>query len=289
MLAQGKRILIAAVTASAVGLSCTACLSTSATRLQPAAPQKQAQLNYAQPLSTTERAAVNAPQHAISTVHQIPPTSVQPQQALQLNSSRYVTNDGGQLQTGSNIRPFGEVSGIDLTVAEFAQSTRNGAASPLSLDRRWKQEDVQKIDAQYTFVAPKADTGLGLDLAVRPHVTINSQGDVKTTRAGAEVRVGQNLDLRGQTAKNSNWYFFAGADGEAIVWDVQQSGRSLNNGQVTLQDKVTVGDVQAGIAFNSPAGQMSVSYIQRDFEYRNGAISRSGEEEFAAVTLTWRR
>ena len=169
---------------------------------------------------------------------------------------------------------------------ETSPGTTFGPAPAPSYRENFDQ--TEQIDASYTFVANSQKTGLGLDLALKPRLSVNDEGALKTTRAGAEVRVGQNLDLRGKNARNANWYFFAGADGEAVVWDIQRTGADITNGQVTLQDRVTIGDVQAGIAWESPAGQMSISYISREFEYRNGAISRSGEEDFAAVTLSWR-
>ncbi len=285
MLRLGTKIFVAATLTSAIGLSCTACLSTPATYDTIAVRSGQTDIVLPK-ADSDEPIRLASSKMAHQPIRQLPPAPQPKQhQPLQFSSSSYIQPSSNQIDTGASFRPVGEVSGIDITVAEFAQST----SSPLKYQGSWQKEDVQKIDAGYTFIANKQDTGLGLDLAVRPHVSINAQGDVRTTRAGAEVRVGQNLDLRGQKARNSNWYFFAGADGEAVVWDVQRRGSSLTDGQVTLQDKVTIGDVQAGIAFQSPAGQMSISYIQREFEYRNGAISRSGEEEFAAVTLTWRR
>lgn len=193
----------------------------------------------------------------------------------------------------SSSRPLGEIGGVDVSLAEFAASSSSGDNRFLKspLDQRFAADlDSRRIDAGYTFVAESNGTGLGLDLALRPHVTFDQTGDIQSTRAGAELRVGQNLDLRGVDAKNSQWYVFAGADGEAVVLDMAQRG-TMNpaDGALSLQDKVTIGDMQAGVAFESPAGQMSISYISRDYEYRNGEIARSGNEDFAAVTLTWRR
>jgi hypothetical protein len=286
MLIHGKQIMLAAFIASAIGMSCTACLSTSGIHNTPAVQPPGIQQPYlstdaADPLRITLNTA------SVTPAVQIP--DPQKPQTVQFSANSYVSAHAGRIETSPLGHPVGKVSGIDLAAAQFAQSNYQGTIPPLQYKGSFQQEAVRTLDAGYTFVANTDDTGLGLDLAVRPRISLNEQGDVRTTRAGAEVRIGQNLDLRGQNAKNSNWYLFAGADGEAIIWDVQRGGGAFADDEFTLQDKVTVGDVQAGIAFQSPAGQMSVSYIQRDFEYRNGAISRSGEEEFAAITLTWRR
>lgn len=279
--------MLAAIIASVIGLSCAGCLSSSQLPQQQIEPQQVEAAVYRDTYSG----------YGDPSLIRLP-TSDQPH-----NSQSYIVVDRGQyqqnIQSGSSfyspytptspsgLRPLGEVSGIDLTIAEFAQANSSSHTSPLNYDREWREYDRQRIDAEYTFVAGREETGFGLDLSVSPRVSVDTSGSVRTTRAGAEVRVGSNLDLRGEDAKTPSWYMFAGADGEAVIWDVQNTSR-IANGPVTLQDKVTVGDVQAGIGFESPAGNMSISYIQREYEYRNGEISRSGEEDFVAVTLTWR-
>lgn len=270
---KGTKPLLALFGASAITLSCTACLGPSSLSYTPMSASAPTKSQNAIPADQSLIRTTSYDRRTSAPVTTVPTVA---QQSARASYSQ-----------ASLSRPLGQVNGIDLTVAQFADSV---AQSPrVDLTYRGKVSQPQNLNAGYTFLADSEKTGFGLDLAVRPHVTINDEGAVRSTRAGAEVRVGQNLDLRGQNANNSNWYLFAGADGEAVVWDVQRTGlNDLTNGQVTLQDKVTVGDVQAGIAFESPAGQMSISYIERDYEYRNGAISRSGTEEFAAVTLTWR-
>jgi hypothetical protein len=267
MMKKSMKLILVISGASAIGLSCTACLGTRSA-------------------TYTQLSGTPPPYYTNS--------SPEDQSIIRTNGFRNTQVSGTSVitpvQTGfrssDTPRPLGQVNGIDLTVAQFAQA----ATQTPKLDLKYRgPPQNQNIKAGYTFVADAQSTGFGLDLALQPHVTVDDEGTYRSTRAGAEVRVGQNLDLRGQNARNSSWYLFAGADGEAVVWDVQRAGQTdIASGQVTLQDKVTVGDVQAGIAFKSPAGQMSISYIERDYEYRNGAISRSGTEEFAAVALTWR-
>ena len=67
------------------------------------------------------------------------------------------------------------------------------------------------------------------------------------SRTGAEVRLGTNLvdrDQRGTSAPAPSWYFFVGADNEALVWNV--ADKKAMNG-VALRDQATVGDLQGGI------------------------------------------
>ena len=148
-------------------------------------------------------------------------------------------------------------------------------------------DQTEQIDASYTFVANSQKTGLGLDLALKPRLSVNDEGAFKTTRAGAEVRVGQNLDLRGKNARNANWYFFAGADGEAVVWDIQRTGADITNGQVTLQDRVPLVMYRPHCVGKPGRPDVDQLYFTgiRISQRRNLAL---GEEDFAAVTLSWR-
>lgn len=278
------RLILAATTAVALGLSCTACLAP--TSLSADTSRTSASLDHAifQKHDTDYDLIRLEP-------HNARPPAMAALAQTQATGYQYQAQSQSPRRSFTSSHPLGEVSGIDLAVAGFAKSiepTPYRQISPLDLDLR--EEDRRRIDAGYTLYANSADTGLGLDVALSPRVTFDRTENFSSTRAGAEVRIGQDLDLRGKPKKNSSWYLFAGADGEAVVWDVQRAGSlGMTDGLVTLQDKVTVGDVQAGVAWESPAGQMSISYIEREYEYRNGAIARTGEEDFVALTLTWRR
>lgn len=267
--------MLATLIASAVGLSCAGCLSTSSIETSTATlPSYKSYTSVETPDVVRVRPAA--------------PDQVKFQPITSSRTYSNVQETRSHLSKPSTSHPLGSIRGIDIGVAEFASKSTLQRSSPLRYERRWTQEDESRIKGGYNFVADKEETGLGLDVSVNPRFDVQSSGDLQTTRGGAEVRLGQNLDKRGKSAKNSNWYFFAGADGEAVVWDVQQSNTSLLNGQVSLQDSVTVGDVQAGVAFQSPAGHMTVSYIEREYEYRNGEIAQSGNEDFVALTLSWR-
>ena len=261
MMKQGMRRILTLFSAGALGLSCTGCL----------APSVLHSSSSDQQYSSTGRSE-DPELVRLSDAHQ----------AQRATPTRPATSY-------PITRTPRRVSGVDMAVSEFAEASQGRIASPYSNDFSGADRETNSIDAQYGLVANSERTGLGLDLSVNPHISVDQTGGMRSTRAGAEVRIGANLDRRGSTPDNSNWYFFAGADGEAVVWDVQRAGsaRIVDGDLFSLQDRVTVGDVQAGVAFESPAGQMSVSYIEREYQYRNGAISRSGEEKFVALTLSW--
>ena len=268
----GMRLMLSLVAAAALGLSCTACLSPAA--LNDTAPVRlSTHLNTQSAYDDPDLIRMGVTSSATRTQMSTDTTDIQYQNQFPSVRSR----------------PLGEANGIDLAVAGFAQSI---SEAPYR-DRNTftpEYQDRQRFDASYTLTANREQTGLGMDLSVTPHISVDEVGDMTSTRAGAEVRIGYDLDRRGKSTKNSNWYLFAGADGEALVWDVQRARtRGIADGQVTLQDRVTVGDVQAGIGWETESARMSISYIEREYEYRNGAISRTGDEDFVALTLSWRR
>ncbi|MEM6625497.1 MAG: lipid A-modifier LpxR family protein [Pseudomonadota bacterium] len=154
-------------------------------------------------------------------------------------------------------------------------------------------EETESWTAGVEFTAPAEKTGLGLDVSVAPHATIEEQGRLRTARAGAEVRLGQNIvdafDKRGTRNSDANsWYMFAGADGEALCWDLGDKGASWDG--VALRDQITVGDLQAGVAIVRGGGQLSLGYVRREYSVR-GVDDRGYDtvDNFAALSFTMRR
>lgn len=145
---------------------------------------------------------------------------------------------------------------------------------------------------QVSFAASGASTGLGLDMSFTPRAQIerNRAGN-NVARTGAEFRVGTNLvdrDLRGKKATAPSWYFFVGADNEALVWNVADQ-RAMDG--ASLRDQATVGDLQVGIAWTTGEGaQMSLGMVERQLRYNDIAGSQDIEirERFAAASYTLR-
>lgn len=142
----------------------------------------------------------------------------------------------------------------------------------------------RRLTAQFALSAPSERTGLGFDVGIAPRVEITRDGQFASRRFGGEVRIGQNFDKRGQSP-NSSWYLFAGADGEALVWEPDETN-TVSIGSMALHDQVTVGDIQAGVSIQRGMGQLSFSYIRREVEYRERTISASENENFAGVSFT---
>jgi len=149
-----------------------------------------------------------------------------------------------------------------------------------------------RFGGEISFSASGSSTGLGLDMSFTPRAQIqrNRAGN-NVARTGAEFLVGMGLvdrDLRGKNAAAPTWYFFVGADNEALVWNVGDA-RAMDG--ASLRDQATVGDLQVGIAFSTGEGsQMSFGLVERQLRYNDIAGDSDIEmrEQFAAFSYTLR-
>lgn len=149
-----------------------------------------------------------------------------------------------------------------------------------------------RFGGEVSFAASAESTGLGLDMSFTPRAQIerNRAGN-NVARAGAEFRVGTNLvdrDLRGKKAAAPSWYFFVGADNEALVWNMADQ-RAMDG--ATLRDQATVGDLQAGVAWSTGEGaQMSLGLVERKLRFNDIAGDQDVKirEQFAAFSYTQR-
>ena len=148
-----------------------------------------------------------------------------------------------------------------------------------------------RYDATFSFAAPRERTGLNFDIGVVPSASYAQEGDFSVRRVGAEFRLGQDIDQRGNNEGLPSWYFFAGADGEAVIFNNSTAGSGLGlvNG-LQLRDQVTVGDIQAGINIRQYGTNFAFNYVRREVEYDlNSTETIRRNEDFGGITLTWRR
>ena len=149
----------------------------------------------------------------------------------------------------------------------------------------------ERYDASFSFAAPRERTGLNFDIGVVPSASYAQEGDFSVRRVGAEFRLGQDIDQRGNNSGLPSWYFFAGADGEAVIFNNSAAGSGLGlvNG-IQLRDQVTVGDIQAGINIRQYGTNFAFNYVRREVEYDlNSTETIRRNEDFGGITLTWRR
>lgn len=166
-------------------------------------------------------------------------------------------------------------------LTDLAATRTSASLSPVPREQK-------QLSAELSFSALSEQTGFGFDVGIAPRVEITRDGPYASRRFGGEVRIGQNFDKRGEEGPASAWYLFAGADGEALVWEPDQAG-GVASGEMALRDKVTVGDIQAGVSIQRGKGQLSFSYIRREVEYHERNLGASENEDFAGVTFTLKR
>ncbi len=147
-----------------------------------------------------------------------------------------------------------------------------------------------RFGGEVSFAASAESTGLGLDVSFTPRAQIerNRAGN-NVARTGAEFRVGSNLvdrDLRGTKVAAPSWYFFVGADNEALVWNMADQ-KAMDG--ATLRDQATVGDLQAGVAWTTGQGaQLSLGLVERKLRFNDIAGDQDVKirEQFAAFSYT---
>lgn len=150
---------------------------------------------------------------------------------------------------------------------------------------------TERYGAQFEFAAPSEVTGFRFDIGVVPRASYVEDGNFSTRRVGGEIRLGQDIDHRGNSFGLPSWYLFAGADGEAVIFNNGSAGSGLDviNG-LQLRDQVTVGDIQAGLNIKRYGTNFALSYIRREVEYDiNDAERIERNEDFGGITLSWRR
>lgn len=190
---------------------------------------------------------------------------------------------GLPLRVGNDFSP-GNFSG-PLTASRFEALD---LATPVPI----RSMQGSRWAAELSFSAPAESTGLGLDMSFNPRAQIEQdRAGNNVARTGAELRLGTNLvdrDLRGRgkMVAAPSWYFFVGADNEALVWNVGDK-RAMDG--ASLRDQATVGDLQAGVAWTTGQGaQMSLGLVERELEFNDIGGNQDIEmrERFAAFSYT---
>ena len=203
--------------------------------------------------------------------------------------------DDAVVEAGEDFRTPLKVGATDFSASNFAPpaDAARFRALDLSTPMALRTMRGETVSAEVTFSASSARTGLGFDVQAAPRAQIQrNTGGGSSARLGGEIRLGQGLearDQRGTHVQAPSWYFFVGADNEALVWNVADR-ESLNG--LALRDDVSVGDFQAGLAFRSFAsGQMSLGLVQRKLSFNDPLGDRDirKKENFAAFTFTLRR
>lgn len=197
---------------------------------------------------------------------------------------------------------FAQSSGVAFSDPSAAPGESPAPAFNLDIrgtsDERFEQLGLDRGETdrravQLELSANGERTGAPLDVAIAPRASIgaNSHGDLSREGRGAEVRVGNlaQRDSDGQS-REPRWYVFAASDDEALTW--QPGARSDFGGQgasLSLQDRVEVGDMSAGVTYERNGVQASLAYVEREVSGTVGHQTFSRDESFTGVTLTMKR
>ncbi len=137
----------------------------------------------------------------------------------------------------------------------------------------------------------RAAAGLDVAFAQRGGLGFNDQGDIESESRSSELRLGRGLRNlpRNQPSTSPTWYAFAASEDEALIW--RPGSRSAFGGagsSIALQDRVEIGNLQAGITYEVNGLQASLAYIEREISVRSGAQTLTQDEDFTGFTLTMR-
>ena len=123
----------------------------------------------------------------------------------------------------------------------------------------------------------------GLDLSLKPRAALGFEDGNSSALVGAVIEIGEDL-RKGSELQNNTWYFFAGADAEALTYSPNSVSR-ITSGQFHLQDRIIVGDAQAGLGYRIGDADVSLSYMRREAK----AEDFTYVEDAAALSFTWKR
>lgn len=175
---------------------------------------------------------------------------------------------------------------VDLAVRDDAASRFNALSSAPDASA----EATAPRSLELELAAGGGSAPLDISVAQRASFGTDNNGDIDRSGRGSEVRIGRGLvQARESRDSGSSVYMFVASDDEALTW--QPGSRSEFGGRgpsLTMQDQVQVGDLSAGVTYESNGVQASLAYVQREESTRVGQQSFTQEEEFAGVTITMR-
>jgi hypothetical protein len=179
---------------------------------------------------------------------------------------------------------FAERFDLDIRPSNGARFSQFAPAEP--------SEPGQNPDYGYEVsLTASSSRGIDVSFAQRGGVGVNENGEIDRETRGSELRLGSGLrDMpRDMPSREPKWYIFAASEDEALIWRPGSTNAfGGSGGGFALQDRVEIGDLQAGVTYEANGWQASLAYVEREWSFRTGARSYSQEEAFAGFTLTMR-
>lgn len=153
--------------------------------------------------------------------------------------------------------------------------------------------DLGRGDDRRYQVEVVAHAGSGFDVAFahRGGVGFNEQGDIDRQSHGSELRLGRGLANmpHDRGSPTPRWYIFAASEDQALIWRPGGSNAfGFSGPSFALQDRVEIGDRQAGITYETHGMQASLAYVEREIRVHASGRNFNQDEAFTGLTLTMR-
>jgi hypothetical protein len=157
-------------------------------------------------------------------------------------------------------------------------------------DRSTARESRDDRRYELSVVTGSPD-GVNVSFAQRGGFGFNANGEVDRETRGSELRIGRGLRTmqRDEGSPAPRWYLFAASEDEALIWGPGMRNSFGNaSSSFALQDRVEVGDIQAGVTYEANGWQASLAYVEREISVSTGARTFHEDQNFAGFTLTMR-
>jgi hypothetical protein len=201
-------------------------------------------------------------------------------------------------------RPVEAVDGVSFAdpagrvgSAHWRLSFADGPAARFSRADAGRSRSARLQDTRsYELALGRRDVGglpVDVEFAGRAAVAVDEDGDIARHSRGSELRLGRGLgDLRRRQASlwsSPTWYIFAASDDEALTWRPSRTNSfgGASSG-VAVEDRVEIGDLQAGVTYERGPLQASLAYVEREVSTHVGGRSLSQDENFTGLTVTLR-
>lgn len=170
-------------------------------------------------------------------------------------------------------RPLATFSVSPVDRQNFLPETR----APGSLDETERRFDL-------SFATRTVIPALQVGVAQRAEVKQDDDDSVRLL--GREIRLGDLGvgEFESPTWDNPQWYVFAASDDGALTW-TPAARREGVNALRYQEDRISIGDFQAGLSIEASGVQAALSYVQREVSL-NG---KSEDGSFTGFSVTLRR
>jgi hypothetical protein len=158
-----------------------------------------------------------------------------------------------------------------------------------AIDERRSPQAEGPRSVELSLAAGGGESPIDISVAQRASLGADENGNLDRQGRGSELRVGQGL-VRERDEPRDATYVFVASDNEALTW--QPGTRNEFGGRgasFSLEDRVEVGDLSAGVTWERGGVQTSLAYVEREQSTRVGNQTYSHDENFAGVTVTMRR